>query len=87
MIDKDDVHVETKNMMATRLENEQTSYLTSVFEKHLSDEKSEQLMHHMRSGLTLLDSVKIVSTEVKQWQTYIADLYRCDVIKRSNVIR
>ncbi|OWU42116.1 PTS sugar transporter subunit IIA, partial [Staphylococcus aureus] len=44
-------------------------------------EKSEQLLHHMRSGLTLLDSVKIVSTEVKQWQTYIADyLYQCDVI-------
>lgn len=82
MIDKDDVHVETKDIDGnTSFENEQTSYLTSVFEKHLSDEKSEQLMHHMRSGLTLLDSVKIVSTEVKQWQTYIADyLYQCDVI-------
>ncbi|EGQ0496399.1 TPA: BglG family transcription antiterminator [Staphylococcus aureus] len=82
MIDKDDVHVETKDVDGnTSFENEQTSYLTSVFEKHLSDEKSEQLLHHMRSGLTLLDSVKIVSTEVKQWQTYIADyLYQCDVI-------
>lgn len=82
MIDKDDVHIETKDIDGnTSFENEQTSYLTSVFEKHLSDEKSEQLMHHMRSGLTLLDSVKIVSTEVKQWQTYIADyLYQCDVI-------
>lgn len=67
MIDKNDVHVETKDIDGnTSFENEQTSYLTSIFEKHLSDEKSEQLMHHMRSGLTLLDSVKIVSTEVKQ---------------------
>lgn len=66
MIDKNDVHVETKDIDGnTSFENEQTSYLTSIFEKHLSDEKSEQLMHHMRSGLTLLDSVKIVSTEVK----------------------
>lgn len=82
MIDKNDVHVETKDIDGnTSFENEQTSYLTSIFEKHLSDEKSEQLMHHMRSGLTLLDSVKIVSTEVKQWQTYIADyLYQADVI-------
>ncbi|HCW7287831.1 TPA: BglG family transcription antiterminator [Staphylococcus aureus] len=82
MIDKNDVHVETKDIDGnTSFENEQTSYLTSIFEKHLSDEKSEQLMHHMRSGLTLLDSVKIVSTEVKQWQTYIADyLYQSDVI-------
>ncbi|MDN8867458.1 PTS lactose transporter subunit IIB, partial [Staphylococcus aureus] len=65
----------------TSFENEQSSYLTSVFEKHLSDEISEQLLHHMRSCLTLLDSVKIVSTEVKQWQTYIEDyLYQFDVI-------
>ncbi len=48
----------------TSFVNEQTSTLTSVFEKHLSDEKSEQLLHHMRSGLTLLDSAKIVNTEV-----------------------
>ena len=43
--------LETKDIDGnTSFENEQTSYLTSVFEKHLSDEKSEQLMHHMRSG-------------------------------------
>ena len=39
MIDKDDVHIETKDIDGnTIFENEQTSYLTSVFEKHLSDE-------------------------------------------------
>lgn len=44
MIDKNDVHVETKDIDGnTSFENEQTSYLTSIFEKHLSDEKSEQL--------------------------------------------
>ncbi|MBO8512230.1 hypothetical protein INO64_14050, partial [Staphylococcus aureus] len=46
------VHVETKDIDGnTSFENEQTSYLTSLFEKHLSDEKSEQLMHHIDLNL------------------------------------
>ncbi len=45
-------------------------------------------MRRMSLGLTLLDSVKIVSTEVKQWQTYIADyLYQCDAINDPTLIR
>ncbi len=38
MIELGSVHVETKDVDGnTSFENEQTSYLTSVFEKHLSD--------------------------------------------------
>ncbi|ATY57619.1 TPA: PRD domain-containing protein [Staphylococcus argenteus] len=47
--------------------------LLSDDDDQLSNDHSEQLIQNMRSGLTLIDSVKIDYTHVNQWNEYIAD--------------
>lgn len=63
------------------IENNHRFDSESIFEFQLNDNNTEQLMHNMRSGLTLLDSVKIDYADVKQWHIYIAEyLQQYDVI-------